>query len=56
MLARRHGVPEPSLYRWRDAAMRGAGEALAQLESPDSPAEHDVALERLRTLLELELR
>lgn len=52
MLARRHGVPEPALYRWRDAAMRGASHALARL---DSPAAHELALEQLRALLEPKL-
>lgn len=28
VLARRHGVPEPELYRWRDAVLRAAEEAL----------------------------
>jgi gamma-butyrobetaine dioxygenase len=53
MLARRHGVPEPALYRWRDAALRGASDALAQL---DAPASHEVSLDQLRTLLESKLR
>jgi len=30
VLARRHGVPEPELYRWRDAVLRAAEEALGQ--------------------------
>jgi gamma-butyrobetaine dioxygenase len=50
MLARRHGVSEPELYRWRDAALRGAGDALALL---DSPADHELALEQLLARLEL---
>ena len=29
VLSRRHGVPEPELYRWRDAVLRAAEEALA---------------------------
>jgi gamma-butyrobetaine dioxygenase len=49
MLARRHGVAEPELYRWRDAAIRGA---TAAIEPLDSPAEHDLALAQLLTLLE----
>jgi gamma-butyrobetaine dioxygenase len=53
MLARRHGVSEPALYRWRDAALRGASDALAQL---DSPAEHEAALEQLRARLEPKFR
>lgn len=53
MLARRHAVPEPSLYRWRDAALRGAADALAQL---DSPANHEAALALLLALLEPKLR
>lgn len=32
VLARRHGVPEPELYRWRDAVLRAAEEALAGVE------------------------
>ena len=28
VLALRHGVPEPELYRWRDAVLRAAEEAL----------------------------
>jgi gamma-butyrobetaine dioxygenase len=31
ILAHRHGVPEPELYRWRDAVLRAAEEALAAL-------------------------
>lgn len=30
LLARRHGVPEPELYRWRDAVLRAAEAALAE--------------------------
>jgi gamma-butyrobetaine dioxygenase len=32
VLARRHGVPEPELYRWRDAVLRAAEEALTHGE------------------------
>jgi gamma-butyrobetaine dioxygenase len=32
VLARRHGVPEPELYRWRDAVLRAAQEALTEAE------------------------
>jgi hypothetical protein len=30
VLSRRHGVPEPELYRWRDAVLRAAEVALAE--------------------------
>jgi gamma-butyrobetaine dioxygenase len=53
VLARRHGIPEPELYRWRDAALRGATDALAEL---DSPAAHEAALEQTRQQLERKLR
>jgi gamma-butyrobetaine dioxygenase len=32
MLAHRHGVPEPELYHWRDAVLRAAEAALAELD------------------------
>jgi gamma-butyrobetaine dioxygenase len=44
VLSRRHGVPEPELYRWRDAALRAAEDALAE---PTPATEHHAALDRL---------
>ncbi len=52
-LARQHGIPEPELYRWRDAVLRGANDALAQL---DDPIGHRAALDRARQQLERKLR
>lgn len=49
MLARRRHIPEPALYRWRDAALRGAADALAQL---DTPTDHEAALQQLLALLD----
>ena len=48
-LASQHGVPEPELYRWRDAALRGARASLATL---DDAASHHAALERLLALMQ----
>lgn len=53
VLAQRHGVPEPELYRWRSAALRAATESL---EALPSPVEHHAAVERLRRALDGKLR
>jgi hypothetical protein len=49
VLAAREGVPEPELYRWRDAALSGATEGLAsEAGAPPADLELQAWLEKLR--------
>jgi gamma-butyrobetaine dioxygenase len=52
ILARRHGVPEPELYRWRDVALRAAQSALEELPSA---VDYHEAAEQLRRALDRKL-
>ena len=50
VLSAREGVPEPVLYRWRDAALQAATRGLQEMgEPPAMPDEAQGWLERLRT-------
>lgn len=53
MLAHRHRVPEPELYRWRDAVLRAGQDTL---DEPKHAEPLRVAIERLRARLERMLR